>query len=70
MEEFGWTWTTPANEVSGTGCVGNLATVARWPARPSAIEAGELSTLVGVEVAMGGGLVMEGLAADEFCCAM
>jgi hypothetical protein len=47
-----------------------LATVARWPARPSDIEAGEVSTFVGVEVAMGGGLVIEALPPEEFCCAM
>lgn len=63
VEELGCTCTTPAREVSGIGWVGSLATVARWPARPSDMEAGEGSTFV----AIGEGLLMEGLVPEGSC---
>ena len=66
---FGWTCTTPANEVGGTGWVGSLATVARWPARPSDMEAGDVSTFVVVDVTIVVGLVMGTVAPEESCWA-
>ena len=47
--------------------VGSFATVARCPARPSDMEAGDVSTLVGVDVTIVVGLVMGAVAPEESC---
>jgi len=47
--------------------VGNLATAARCPARPSDIDTGVL--VVGVELTIGGGLVMGVTPLEESCWA-